>query len=242
MRFLRTSRIQALRESRIGRYLSYAVGEVLLIFIGITLALMFSNLNEERLLRKEEIAALKDIADNLESNLFIFDGNMKKDRSSLADCEKILDLIEDRSPWLAEHSLAMWNCRTWSSPYLHSAAYEALRLGGASLISNPMVRNSIINLFDNVYEKYLGDVDEAQVGYEREIWGPVYVRYMRARNRDTVRPSDYDEFVESGEFRNALERHMYLLDVSLREQEQALMNETRATLDLILSEISGLEE
>ena len=46
------------------RNVAYALGEVLLIFLGITLALSFGNWNEERRLRQTETRTLVDVAED----------------------------------------------------------------------------------------------------------------------------------------------------------------------------------
>lgn len=58
-------------ENRTGKYLKYALGEILLVMIGILLALQVNNWNEERLLDIEERAVLEELTDNLESNIGI---------------------------------------------------------------------------------------------------------------------------------------------------------------------------
>jgi hypothetical protein len=58
-RFLRHFRQRYLVMNQFGRYLLYAVGEVLLVMLGILLALQVDNWNEERKERKEELEMLK---------------------------------------------------------------------------------------------------------------------------------------------------------------------------------------
>lgn len=41
-------------ENKTGKYLKYAIGEILLVVIGILIALQINNLNEERKLRNNE--------------------------------------------------------------------------------------------------------------------------------------------------------------------------------------------
>lgn len=170
-KLFRASRMRALVETRFGRYLAYATGEILLIFLGITLALLFSNWNEERDLRRAELTALGEIASNLRANVGFFEENIQLDQSSLSDCEEIVELIEGRAPWSSRHSPIMYNCRTWTSPYLHDAAYESLRLRGTDLIENSDVKNSIVSLFENEYEQLYGDIDWSQKTFEAAVWG-----------------------------------------------------------------------
>ena len=231
----------ALEESSFGRYLAYAAGEILLIFFGITLALWFSDRNEQQSFREAELATLQEMAENLRANVDTIETNITRDQSSLGDCDKMVDLLENRNPWSSEHSPVMFNCRTWSSPYLQEAAYESLRLQGSDLISNPEVRFSVISLYENVYESLRGDIDWSQRAFETSVWGPIYARYLEHRSPERVRPSDYDSFVESSEFKNALVRHMLLVEVSIGEQAET-QERTRETLELVETQILRLSD
>ena len=65
--FFRGKRAEAVAQSSSGRYLRYAIGEIFLIFVGITLALWFNNWNDQRRLREleDENGRLKKIVADL---------------------------------------------------------------------------------------------------------------------------------------------------------------------------------
>ena len=59
LKFYRNIRRRLLRENRFTRYLLYAIGEVILVVIGILIALQVNNWNQERLHKKEEVKQVK---------------------------------------------------------------------------------------------------------------------------------------------------------------------------------------
>jgi len=63
--FFRKIRQKLLSQNRITRYLAYALGEILLVVIGIMIALYFNNLNEENNKQKEINQLLVDIEQDL---------------------------------------------------------------------------------------------------------------------------------------------------------------------------------
>jgi hypothetical protein len=65
IKFFRRIRQQLLGEDKTGKYLKYALGEILLVMIGILLALQVNNWNEERKDRVEEIIILESLDKNL---------------------------------------------------------------------------------------------------------------------------------------------------------------------------------
>lgn len=66
LRFFRTLRRKFLEESHIRKYIWYALGEIMLVMIGILLALQVNNWNEERRL----LDSAEDHLELLESNLY----------------------------------------------------------------------------------------------------------------------------------------------------------------------------
>ena len=58
IKFLRKIRQNLLADGKIGKYVKYAIGEIVLVVIGILIALQVDNWNEERNRQKEEIQYL----------------------------------------------------------------------------------------------------------------------------------------------------------------------------------------
>ena len=69
LRFFRKMRQVLVPENRLGRYFLYAVGEIMLVVIGILIALQVSNWNESAKLKKEEFTMLKNLEAEFHINL-----------------------------------------------------------------------------------------------------------------------------------------------------------------------------
>ncbi len=65
IKFFRKIRQDLLAEGKIGKYLKYAVGEIVLVVIGILIALQINNWNENRKNSIEERATLENLLENL---------------------------------------------------------------------------------------------------------------------------------------------------------------------------------
>ncbi|MFT6960251.1 MAG: hypothetical protein ACJA17_001353, partial [Polaribacter sp.] len=61
IKFFRKIRQKMLTENKFGKYMTYAVGEVILVVIGILIAVSINNWNQERQLENEEKVILKNI-------------------------------------------------------------------------------------------------------------------------------------------------------------------------------------
>jgi len=60
-------------ENKMGRYVKYATGEIILVMIGILLALQVNTWNTNRELKKEEAKILKSLHQEFSKNLNKFD-------------------------------------------------------------------------------------------------------------------------------------------------------------------------
>ena len=58
-----------MEKNKTGKYFKYAIGEILLVIIGILIAVSINGWNEERKLKIEEQAILKDLKQEMETNL-----------------------------------------------------------------------------------------------------------------------------------------------------------------------------
>jgi hypothetical protein len=69
IKFFRKIRKNLLSEGKTGKYFKYAIGEILLVVIGILIALSINNWNENRKSRKSENQILNSLAMDFNSNL-----------------------------------------------------------------------------------------------------------------------------------------------------------------------------
>jgi len=200
----RRERFKALKFGKVRRYAWYAVGEVILIFAGITLAIWFSNWNEERQLIRLESKALADIAANLGANVDHINANIYEDNIRIAACERFLGALSQKKAWQDSLSEDLYQCRWWTSPFLSSAAYESLKSRGTELIADPELRYAIVNLYEQTYSHLVDDVDKAFWNFQTAVMEPVFNRHVRKVEPDRFIPNDFDKLLESDEFNNML--------------------------------------
>lgn len=76
IKFFRKIRQKLLHQNRITQYLAYAIGEILLVVIGILIALQINNANEARKARLSEQAVLKNLVQDLRADSLSFSENL----------------------------------------------------------------------------------------------------------------------------------------------------------------------
>ncbi|MCO4821022.1 MAG: hypothetical protein KC469_03065 [Flavobacteriaceae bacterium] len=132
------------------KYFKYAIGEIVLVVIGILIALQINNWNEGRKKQKEEIQILKEIKSTL-----IYDLNnafptlknraisRKKLSISLLDAIKSGDEIND-----SINFIFLAAGEIFRPSY---TAYKGLESKGIDIIQNDSIKNSIIQIYDSDY-------------------------------------------------------------------------------------------
>ena len=73
IKLFRKIRHDLLSEGNTGKYLKYAIGEIILVVIGILIALQINNWNENRKEKKQELKQLKALKLEFDKNLISFD-------------------------------------------------------------------------------------------------------------------------------------------------------------------------
>ena len=68
IKFFRRIRFDLLKKNKTGKYLKYAVGEIVLVVIGIIIALQINNWNEQRIDSKEEQLVLLYLKEDFDFN------------------------------------------------------------------------------------------------------------------------------------------------------------------------------
>jgi len=79
IKFFRKIRQNLLMENKTGKYLKYAIGEIILVVIGILIALYLNNLNESSKNNQLENAYLRGVLKNIDVDINELNDNLKKD-------------------------------------------------------------------------------------------------------------------------------------------------------------------
>ena len=96
IKYFRKIRQNLLMENKTGKYLKYAIGEILLVIIGILIAVSINGWNEDRKLYNEEQSILKDLKQEMDLNLKTLEIVIEQHEKSLKAAEEIKELFDDR--------------------------------------------------------------------------------------------------------------------------------------------------
>ena len=85
-----------MEKNKTGKYLKYAVGEIILVILGILIALSINNWNENRKLKVAEQTSLKDLRTEVASNIEALTLTLESHQKSYDIAVKFRNLFSDR--------------------------------------------------------------------------------------------------------------------------------------------------
>ena len=95
--FFRKIRQTLVSENKFSKYLLYAIGEIILVVIGILLALQINSWNQQRIEDKKEIELLTSIKEEFHYNLSEINQSIKVNKKVTQSCVKLTKLIRSDS-------------------------------------------------------------------------------------------------------------------------------------------------
>lgn len=131
------------------KYFKYAIGEILLVVIGILIALQINNWNEGRKSHAKELEILVGFKNALEFDIAQLDSisfHYDRARSSL---NIILDHLENELPYSDSLASHFFNSTLiYDSGGLTDGVFETLKSTGFDMISNKDIREQIILVYE----------------------------------------------------------------------------------------------
>ena len=148
-KFFNNIRKTLLKEGKIANYLKYAIGEIVLVVIGILIALQVNNWNENRKERVQERKILVELKTTLQNNC----NEMVQDSLELIKLNKSSDIIisalQNDLPYSDSLNIHFQYARIPGTILaLSSAGYEGLKNAGFNIITSDTLRNNIVELFE----------------------------------------------------------------------------------------------
>lgn len=198
-----------LSENKFSKYLLYAIGEILLVVVGILIALQVNNWNEARKQGQLEIRILKEMKDNLLNDLKDIEYNIKEDTETLISNQLILEHMENGIPYNDSLSTHFGKLQRTAVLVANTSAFENLKSLGINLIRNDSLRRRITDLYSARYA-YIKAVHLGTTS--RIIWeklNPILLENLTSKVvLEDATPVDYESLKKNIPFKEALRWHI----------------------------------
>ena len=168
IKFFRHIRQNMIKENRISKYTLYAIGEIILVVIGILIALQINNTNELSKQRNLELHYLKNIKTDLILNIKHLENYIDTRETAINSANEVIAHYEGKPiKDLKAFSRHTVNIYTWRKFFqINNTFQELMNSGNLALISNDSIKDILLNM-ESLY-KLMKD-GEAHFRYDSEV-------------------------------------------------------------------------
>ncbi len=139
-----------MNENKTGKYLKYAIGEILLVMVGILLALQVSNWNAGRLKNKLEKITLEHLKKDIRSMLNDLEGDYEVLKMGVKSHLRVVKYLEQDATYNDTMCFDFhWLLRD-EYMYPITSSYDLLKKEGLGLVKNDTIRIYTQNAFEFV--------------------------------------------------------------------------------------------
>ncbi|MCJ7466929.1 MAG: DUF6090 family protein [Maribacter sp.] len=201
IKLFRNIRRKLLAEGKTTNYLKYAIGEIVLVVLGILIALSINNWNEQRKTSKLEMELLRELNLNLNSNIEVFNGNIDSQKDIIKSIDLILDHLENKKPYNDSLAFHFRKLIYLEQITLSTSAYERLKSTGFDIIQSESLRMQIMQLFEMTYPSVVNLTrDVAMQRYS--VSQSMLDKYFRTYRAQYAVPNNYSGLQNNQEFIN----------------------------------------
>lgn len=150
--FFKRIRHKLLNSKRFGKYTLYAIGEVLILTLGIMIAVRVNQWDQQQQNRAIEISILKTIKADIERDLATIKWDIDLHKEAMTSSRIIQDHLENDLAYndsMPYHFITSFLVTFWM---YNSGGIQSLKSLGVNTVTNEKIRSDIIQLYDYRYD------------------------------------------------------------------------------------------
>lgn len=246
--FFRKIRQTLLQQNKLSKYLIYALGEIVLVVIGIMIAVAINNSNEEKKLKQLEIKYLTEIKNNLSSDIADIDFNINFNASRLRSNQVVLQYLNKDAQVIDSLDFHLSNLQFSTRTLVNSSGYENLKSKGLEIISNDALRIKITTLYEFRIANAVDFETKDDHPFQYDIFIPAVFNVLSLENMkmNNSNPSGSARLIDSRDtgannmLKNAITTNILMRTLML-DTYRSLKQEVTETIQQIETELLKLK-
>ena len=155
IKFFRRIRYDLMEKNKTGKYFKYAIGEIILVVIGILIALQINNCNEKRKVAAEEHLLLSNLSLSFERKLEELENKNAGRTKNIQQINKLLDIISTKELSVPDEDIYgyLGDLFIWFAVNEEFSVIDMLYSSGSiNTISNDLLKAKLIEWPDKMEE------------------------------------------------------------------------------------------
>ena len=247
IKFFRNIRQYYIMTNKTSKYITYAIGEIILVVIGILIALSINNWNDDNKMGKQEIKKLKEISNSLIQTKANIREAQTDDHRWMQKNVTILDYLDNEKPYDPKLEACFGSYFWFSRPEIEFSTFEQLKLVGLDLISNDSLRAEIVKIFEKAFQLLYTENDQWNIAFINTTL-PIHLKLFRKTfpenwspgDDEYAKPINYNGLFDNDEYKNLLAETIALRKFEISNYERVI-KDCESLVIAINNEISHLE-
>ena len=211
-----------------GRYIKYAIGEILLVVIGILIALQVNNWNESRKENQEEISNLKSLKSELEVSLEELKSDYNATKLFHNSTLKIQSWMRNKTMFSDSMSRDFFLSYQIANFYPKTSTYETFKNGNLELIKSDSLKILITDIYEAGYKRLESKNNTTGNGVMKNYVRNHFRVTSTAKPDDNFRilrdsysatPNDYTKLLDDPKYETLISESIFLRRIHIRDFE-----------------------
>ncbi len=245
LKFFRRIRKKLINQGDLKKYFIYAIGEILLVVIGILIALQINNSNEERKRVEYEFHLLQELKISIASDINHANWLIQSNKGAEESCQIVLSHLDQGIAYNDSLNFHFNRSLIWYKGIFESHPYENTKNHGLEFINNDTLRR----LLPRIYERQMNwivTMESRQQDYNNSIVTPFLTENFNASkawhqqgiNTGEIIPTNYDLLQQNKIYKNILQTSLARREMDVFHQTRLISQMERA-LSLLSREIDS---
>jgi len=171
--FFRKIRRKLADDNKPLKYMRYAIGEILLVVVGILIALSINNWNEDKKVMKYELKILQELYSTIINDIEFQKIQIEENESAISSAEVIINSFNESIPYKESLNFHFKNLFNRKISLVADNAYQNAKQYGLDFIENDSLKQELIWTYErNV--RVQDDINERDNLYENNVTIPAF--------------------------------------------------------------------
>ena len=225
------------------KYLRYAIGEIVLVVIGILIALQINNWNENRKDNLKEVANLNSLKSELEISLKELKSDYNSTKLFHNSTLKVQNYMRKKTRISDSMYMDFYLSYQFSGFFPKVSTYETFKSGNLELIKSDSLKILITDIYEAGYKRILSRNNTTRISTRINYYQEHFritsnakpdVSLMQLRNSFRAIPNNYEYLMNDPKYESLISEAIFDRRLLLRDYEN--------TIELVRKVISEIED